>query len=207
MMQPERIGKEARAVIAKERPAAFMDAVLAIVMTILVLELAHPGSPSIEGFLALKHEYFAYAVSFFWLGSMWVNITTEWDAIEQVDRHVLWRMIALLFLSSLIPYATSLVSEDFGSVTYQSFYGLVVIALTLANLWLGRAVERANADVEKVDTAQMRHRQHLLAIDCLIKAAGLLICIFVWPPAMVIAVAAAAIFITVGVHLPQKEDA
>ena len=207
MMQSESVCKEARAVISKERPAAFMDAVLAVVMTRLVLELAHPATASIEGFLALKHEHFAYAVSLFWLGSMWVSITTERDAIERVDRHVPWHMIVLPFFSSPIPYATILVSEDFGSVAYQSFYGIIVMALTFANLRLGRAAEQANAGIEKVDTAQMHRRQRLLAIDCPTKAIGLLICISVWPPAMAIAVAVAAAFITIGVHLPQQEDA
>ena len=54
----------------KDRLGAFMDAILAIIMTILVLELAKPKEPTIAAFLSLWHAFAAYAISFFWLGSM-----------------------------------------------------------------------------------------------------------------------------------------
>lgn len=56
--------------MSKERLAAFTDAVLAIIITILVLELKQPETLTIKGFLKLWPNYMAYAISFFWLGAM-----------------------------------------------------------------------------------------------------------------------------------------
>lgn len=58
----------------KERLIAFTDAVLAIIMTILVLELEKPSVPTLEQFWALRHNFFAYFLSFFWLGSLWMAL-------------------------------------------------------------------------------------------------------------------------------------
>lgn len=57
----------------KDRVAAFTDAVIAIIMTILVLELEKPSTINLRIFWELRHSFFSYTLSFFWLGSMWVN--------------------------------------------------------------------------------------------------------------------------------------
>ena len=69
----------------KDRLGAFMDAILAIIMTILVLELAKPKEPTVAAFLSLWHAFAAYAISFFWLGSMWTALHIAWDRIEKVS--------------------------------------------------------------------------------------------------------------------------
>ncbi|MGI6230176.1 MAG: TMEM175 family protein [Tractidigestivibacter sp.] len=189
-----------RGKMPKERPAAFMDAVLAIVMTILVLDLPRPTVMSVAGFWELRHDFFAYALSFFWLGSMWVNMHNEWDGVEVVDTSVLWRMVLLLFCSSLIPYATGVVSDAMYSAVAQAFYGICVIALTLANVWLSRALASANADESPDVINRMERRQSALLLDCAIKVAGLALAVFVWPPAMMVSVLVAAAFITVVVR-------
>ena len=58
----------------KERLAAFMDAILAIIMTILILELKKPEAATIKALWNLRVDFFAYTLSFFWLGTMWVNL-------------------------------------------------------------------------------------------------------------------------------------
>lgn len=189
-------GTTLRSGMPKERPAAFMDAVLAIVMTILVLELPRPEEMTIAGFWGLRHDFFAYTLSFFWLGSMWVNMHNEWDSVETVDTGVLWRMMVLLFCSSLIPYATGVVSDAMYSAVAQAFYGACVIALTLANVWLSRGLARANAEAVPDVAERMGRRQRALLIDCLVKVVGLVLAVFVWPPAMMVSVLVAAVFIT-----------
>ena len=74
----------------KDRVAAFTDAVLAIIMTILVLELKKPGSLTIEALWNLRFSFFSYALSFFWLGSMWINIHNEWESIDRINSKTLW---------------------------------------------------------------------------------------------------------------------
>jgi len=63
----------------KERMAAFTDAVLAIIMTILVLELEKPATMTLAGLWDLRANFFAYALSFFWLGLMWLTHHNNWE--------------------------------------------------------------------------------------------------------------------------------
>lgn len=108
-----------------------MDAVIAIVMTILVLELEKPSAPTLEAFLALKINFAVYALSFLWLAAMWTSLHNAWHVVDKISNRTMWLSMGLLFFSSLFPYATSLVSMYFTSRVVQGFYGIVVIATTI----------------------------------------------------------------------------
>ena len=81
----------------KERLIAFTDAVLAIIMTILVLELEKPTVPTLEAFWALRQNFFAYFLSFFWLGSLWIALNGICEKVERISTAVTWWNLALLF--------------------------------------------------------------------------------------------------------------
>ena len=115
----------------KERLSAFTDAVLAIVMTILVLELDKPEAPTIRAFMDLKESFISYALSFFWLGAMWAELHQEWHQIKKVSNSVVLWSIILLFFASLIPYTTSLVYKYFMNSVIQCFYGFDVILIRI----------------------------------------------------------------------------
>ncbi len=171
----------------KERLATFIDAVLAIVITILVLELRKPDPISLNGFLALRENFFAYALSFFWLGAMWVNLHNEWYRIKRINTKTIWAAMLILFFSSLLPYATSIVSENFNNRAAQGFYGVVVLMITLANILSYYTLSKGNNDdAEEVRQLQMRNRW--LIGDVLIKCIGLVISLLWFPPAMMYAV-------------------
>lgn len=70
-------------IMEKERLGAFIDAVLAIVMTILVLELEKPKTFDVQGLWELRTNFLAYAISFFWLGAMWANIHAASHLIQK----------------------------------------------------------------------------------------------------------------------------
>lgn len=121
--------------MGKERLTAFSDAVLAIVMTILVLELNLPSAPTLGALWELRISFFSYALSSFWLGTMWTNLHNEWHAVEHVSKSVIWWNLILLFFSSLIPYATSFVNLHFYNTTAQIFYGTVVLSVNREHHW------------------------------------------------------------------------
>ena len=73
-------------IMEKERLGAFIDAVLAIVMTILVLELEKPKTFDLQGLWELRTNFLAYGISFFWLGAMWVNIHSSSHLIKKVSQ-------------------------------------------------------------------------------------------------------------------------
>ena len=70
----------------KERLAAFTDAVLAIIMTILVLELEKPKTVNLAGLWALRANFFAYTLSFFWIGLMWTTHHNNWHKVKSVSN-------------------------------------------------------------------------------------------------------------------------
>lgn len=181
----------------KDRVAAFTDAVLAIIMTILVLELEKPSAPTLSALWELRHSFFSYTLSFFWLGSMWVNIHNEWERIEKISAKTLWVTLVLLFFCSVIPYATDLVSTDFNNRVTQGFYGIFVMLVTLSNIWLSKTLDKADSDVPK---EVMAKRRRLLWIDIAIKVAGLIIAVIVYPPAMMYSVIIAAAFLMISIH-------
>ena len=192
----------------KDRVAAFTDAVLAIIMTILVLELEKPTTINLSSFWELRHSFFSYTLSFFWLGSMWVNIHNEWQGIEKINSKALWVTLVLLFFCSLIPYATDLVSRDFHNKVAQGFYGLFVLGVTFSNIWLSHVIESSNDSVQ-LPVEIMKKRRQLLWVDIGIKIIGLIISLTIYPPAMMFSVIIAAIFLMTGIkvlNLDWKEN-
>ncbi len=171
----------------KDRLSAFFDAVLAIIMTILVLELEMPAEITLEGLWAMRMSFLAYGISFFWLGSMWINIHNEWDRAEQVSVRTIWFMMLLMFASSFFPYATALVSADFGNAVAQVFYGVDVLAVTFFNLAMYRSLSRDNPGV-----AALRERGYAgaawIRVDIAVKIVGLVLAVTVFPQAMLLSV-------------------
>ena len=186
----------------KERLAAFMDAVLAIIMTILILELKKPETASIKALWNLRVDFFAYTLSFFWLGTMWVNLHNEWHKIKYITPSIVWVNVVLLFFSSFFPYVTSFVTSYYNSSVAQGFYGIIVLAVTFCNIISGHLIGNANRNDEKLQES-LKIRMRWLSIDIIIKIMGLIISCTFYPPAMMISV-----YITLlGIVLPAQYKA
>ena len=186
----------------KERLAAFMDAVLAIIMTILILELKKPETATIKALWNLRVDFFAYTLSFFWLGTMWVNLHNEWHKIKYITPSIVWVNVVLLFFSSFFPYVTSFVTSYYNSSVAQGFYGIIVLAVTFCNIISGHLIGKANRNDEKSQES-LKIRMRWLSIDIIIKIMGLIISCTFYPPAMMISV-----YITLlGIVLPAQYKA
>ncbi|WP_374124423.1 TMEM175 family protein [Leptotrichia hongkongensis] len=186
----------------KERLAAFMDAVLAIIMTILILELKKPETATLKALWNLRVDFFAYTLSFFWLGTMWVNLHNEWHKIKYITPSIVWVNVVLLFFSSFFPYVTSFVTSYYNSSVAQGFYGIIVLAVTFCNIISGHLIGKANRNDEKSQES-LKIRMRWLSIDIIIKIMGLIISCTFYPPAMMISV-----YITLlGIVLPAQYKA
>ena len=192
--------------MSKDRLAAFMDAVIAIIMTILVLELPKPDPLSFSGVLALSNSYAAYILSFFWLGTMWVNLHNEWHHIRLINKKVVWLGILLLFVTSWIPYSMSVVAADPMNRAGQVLYGMSVLLVTFSNLWLSVALYKCHYDIEECDSKRHAWLLRVKYIpDILIKLVGMILSAFVYPPIMMYAVLLAMLWILVPVEKFYKE--
>jgi uncharacterized membrane protein len=189
--------------MSKERLTTFIDAVIAIIITILVLELKKPTEISLTGFWALKQNFFAYTLSFFWLGTMWVNLHNEWYHLKKVDRKTIWATLVMLFFSSLFPYATSIVAEHFHNQTAQVFYGIVVLLITFANSVMYYFLWQANSHDALANT-QYQKRNHWIRYDIVIKLVGLAVALFVYPAAMSYSVLITLVFLALPRQFAQK---
>ena len=171
----------------KERLAAFMDAILAIIMTILILELKKPETATLKALWNLRVDFFAYTLSFFWLGTMWVNLHNEWHKIKYITPSIVWVNVVLLFFSSFFPYVTSFVTSYYNSSVAQGFYGVIVLAVTLCNMISGHLIGKADKNNEELQES-LKARMSWLKIDTIIKIIGLIVSFTLYPPAMMISV-------------------
>lgn len=124
----------------KSRLEAFSDGVLAIVITIMVLELRHPATANLDGIWELRQELASYAVSFAFLGIYWNNHHHLLQTVQHVNGKVLWANMHLLFWLSLIPFATAWAgSTDFAK--WPVFvYGLILLLAAIAYFLLSRTL-------------------------------------------------------------------
>ena len=182
-------------IMEKERLGAFIDAVLAIVMTILVLELEKPKTFNVQGLWELRTNFFAYSISFFWLGAMWVNIHASSHLIKKVSQKTVWATIVMLFFSSLFPYTTQLIATHFTNGTMQAFYGVIVLLITFSVLWYYRTLEEVNDGAEMFGL--IADRQKWLAWDIGIKILGLILSLTIFPAGVGISVLVTLIFIVI----------
>ena len=106
----------------KNRLEAFSDGVLAIVITIMILELSEPAGDHLSDFLALLPTLMAYVQSFLFISIYWVNHHMVFHNAERINVKILWCNIAWLFFLSFIPFATAWVGKYPSSWAPLSLY-------------------------------------------------------------------------------------
>lgn len=193
-------------ILGKDRLIALTDAILAIIMTILVLELPKPKTMTWTGLWELRTSFFAYAISFFWIGALWSSLNRIWEHVRRVGNSAVVLSLILLFFASLMPYATSLESENYHNSVMQAFYGIVVILITLSNYVLHWVIDHSNRDNPVLLTITYSYRRELIP-DISIKIAGLVLSLTVWAPAMMWSVLVAAAVILTEQRLTRKKTA
>lgn len=192
--------------MSKDRLEAFMDAVLAIIMTILVLELPKPDPMTVEGVLSLGDTYMCYILSFFWLGVMWINLHNEWQQIRIINKRVVWLGIILLFVTSWIPYSMSVVALYPSSKLAMGLYGMSVLLVTIANLLLSVALYRCHVDIATCNSQQHAWLMRVKYIpDFLIKIAGIILSATVYTPATIFAVLIAMVWMLIPIEHWYKD--
>ncbi len=126
--------------MSKGRLEAFSDGVLAIILTIMVLELAAPHEPTLEALRPLIPTLLSYALSFVFIGIYWNNHHHLLQAAQRVDGRVLWANLHLLFWLSLIPFTTGWMGEHAGAAWPTALYGAVLFLAGGAYYLLTRAL-------------------------------------------------------------------
>jgi uncharacterized membrane protein len=112
--------------LTKGRVEAFSDGVLAIIITIMVLDLRIPDGDSLAALRPLIPKFLSYALSFIFIGIYWNNHHHLWQAVKRVNGSILWANLHLLFWLSLIPFVTGWMGEHHFATVPVALYGGVL---------------------------------------------------------------------------------
>jgi uncharacterized membrane protein len=118
--------------MGKNRLEAFSDGVIAIIITIMVLELKVPHNPDFSALLPLWPVFMSYVLSFIYIGIYWNNHHHLMHAVKEVSGGVLWANLHLLFWLSLIPFVTAWMGENHFEAAPTVAYGFVLFMCAIA---------------------------------------------------------------------------
>jgi uncharacterized membrane protein len=118
--------------MGKTRLEAFSDGVIAIIITIMVLELKVPHGSDFESLLPLLPVFLSYVLSFVYLGIYWNNHHHMLHTVQRVSGGILWANLHLLFWLSLVPFVTGWMGENHFAALPTALYGVVLLMAAVA---------------------------------------------------------------------------
>ena len=126
--------------MGSDRVAAFSDGVLAILITIMVLELRAPHGAGWAELRPLLPVFLSYVLSFVYLGIYWNNHHHLLHATRRVNGGILWANLHLLFWLSLVPFVTAWIGENHFAAVPMAAYGIVLLAAALSYVVLQQTI-------------------------------------------------------------------
>jgi uncharacterized membrane protein len=124
------------------RLEAFSDGVIAIIITIMVLEMKVPHGDGLNELLPLLPVFLSYVLSFVYVGIYWNNHHHMLHTCNRVTGAILWANLHLLFWLSLFPFATGWMGENYFTAVPTALYGVVLLMAAIAYYVLERAIIR-----------------------------------------------------------------
>ncbi len=126
--------------MGKDRLAAFSDGVIAIIITIMVLELRMPHGADLAALKGVAPHFLSYVLSFVYLAIYWNNHHHLLHTVTRVDGLILWANSHLLFWLSLVPAATAWMGENLAAPLPTAVYGAVLLMPAIAYFLLQKAI-------------------------------------------------------------------
>jgi uncharacterized membrane protein len=150
--------------MGKGRLEAFSDGVLAIIITIMVLELKVPHEAELNSLQPLLPVFISYLLSFIYLGIYWNNHHHMLHAVQRVNGRVLWANMHLLFWLSLVPFATAWMGENHFSQWPVILYGFILLMAGVAYYILSQTLIRMHGSNIALATAIGSDRKGKLSV-------------------------------------------
>jgi len=126
--------------VGRGRLEAFSDGVIAIIITIMVLEMKVPHDATLDALVPIIPTFLSYVLSFLYIGIYWNNHHHMLHTVERVTASVLWGNLHLLFWLSLFPFATGWMGENHFAALPVALYGGVLLAAAIAYWLLQQAI-------------------------------------------------------------------
>ena len=139
--------------MGKNRLEAFSDGVIAILITIMVLELKVPHEATLEALTPLIPVFLSYVLSFVYLGIYWNNHHHMLHATHHVNGAILWANLHLLFWLSLVPFGNAWMGENHFETIPTAIYGVILLMAAVAYTILLRMILRSEGPDSKLARA------------------------------------------------------
>ena len=172
--------------MSKQRLEAFTDGVIAVIITIMVLDMKVPQGANIAALRSGLPVFLAYALSFANVGIFWNNHHHVLHATERINGMVLWANLFLLFWMSLIPFVIRWMDDTHFAPSPTAAYGVVLVLCAIAYILLERAIIKCNGPSSKLARAVGSDRKskvslliYLLAIPLAFVRPGIALAMYV----------------------------
>lgn len=150
--------------MGKGRLEAFSDAVIAIILTVMVLELRVPEGTDFAALRTLTPTFLSYVLSFIFLGIYWNNHHHLWQVASAVNGKILWANLHLLFWLSLVPFVTGWMGEHNFAQLPVALYGVVLWMSGFAYYVLTRTLVRLHGTDSLIETALGNKRKERISL-------------------------------------------
>jgi len=130
--------------VGKGRLEAFSDGVLAVIITIMVLDMKAPQGADLTALYAMLPQFLMYALSFIYIGIYWNNHHHMLHAVERIDGRSMWANLNLLFWLSLVPFVTGWMGENHFAAVPTALYGVVLLMAAISYTLLQMALVATN---------------------------------------------------------------
>lgn len=167
-----------------DRFEALIDAILAIIITIIVLEIPLPGTGSWGALYELRYDFLIYAASFIVCFNFWNYNNNVFSIVNKIDSKVIWAMGATLFIFSLLPYFTIFVGENFFEFFPQLMYGVCFILTATMSALIGKYLMEADPGNIALQLALSSHYPMYMTI--ILVSIGIIIGYLIYPPAIIV---------------------
>jgi uncharacterized membrane protein len=156
--------------MTKNRMEAFSDGVLAVIITIMVLEMKAPGGGTLVALRPVLPVFLSYVLSFVFLGIYWNNHHHLLHATERVNGATLWANLHLLFWLSLVPFTTAWMGDNHFTSWSVALYGIVLLLAAIAYFILSRTLIAVHGRSSTLATAIGNDRKGKISIAIYVPA-------------------------------------
>jgi uncharacterized membrane protein len=151
--------------ITAHRLAAFSDAVFAVIVTVMVLELRAPDQPAFSALWPLWPTAISYAVSYLFIAIIWINHHYLMRLVDTATLGLIWINFVHLFLVSFLPFATAWIARTRLASSSVAFYAGLFVCIDIAyNVFEREVLVRADAKQVSVRTRRLARRRSLLVL-------------------------------------------
>jgi uncharacterized membrane protein len=162
----------------------FFDAIIAIVITVLVLKIPQPASPTLDAFLHLNTMYVAYLISFLILFNLWYANHNLFHLVETIDNTTLWIYGMMTFVISLIPYFTIWLANNVQSVAAETMFGIIFLVTHILNTLATKAIYRSNPYNKNLQ--EINHDSYYMNIPAILIIIGFILTYTIYTPGIYI---------------------